>query len=267
MLTDDECRRCAEELLDAGRTGTPIAPLIETFPGLTIAEAYRIQHLWVEARCAQGARAVGYKVGLTSAATQALFGAAEPMYGRILAPGVLASGSRLCAAAFPRPRLEVELAFILGADVSGADVTREQVIAATERVVPAFEIVAQRTGASRVLGDAIADNGAHGAIVLGTSGIAPHKADLAAITATLYRNRDPIDSGTASSVLGHPAEAVGWLAKALSVAGERLESGQIILTGTLTRAVDVIPGNVYRAEYNVPGAEGDQLEALEVSFG
>lgn len=267
MLTDEECRGCAQELLEAARTGTPIRPLTEKFPGLAIADAYRIQRLWLEARCAAGARAVGYKVGLTSTATQALFGAAEPMYGRILAQGVLASGSRLRAAAFPRPRLEVELAFILGGDVSGSGVTREHVLAATERIVPAFEIVAQRTTASRVLGDAIADNGAHGAVVLGSSGIGPADADIAGITTTFYRNRERIDSGAASSVLGHPAEAVVWLARALHQAGERLESGQIILTGTLTRAIEIIPGNVYRAEYDVPGAEANALGALEVTFG
>lgn len=267
MLSDEECRRGAEALLEAARAGTPISPLGETFPGLTIADAYRIQRRWLEARYARGARAVGYKVGLTSAATQALFGATEPMYGRVLAPGVLASGSRLRAAAFPRPRLEVELAFILGADVRGAEVTREHVLAATERIVPAFEIVAQRTTSARALADAIADNGAHGAIVLGSGGIAPGDTDIAAITADFYRNRERIDSGAASSVLGHPAEAVVWLAKAVHEAGEHLERGQIILTGTLTRAVDIVEGNLYRAEYHGPGVEAEAFGTLEISFG
>ncbi|MGH8219932.1 MAG: 2-keto-4-pentenoate hydratase [Steroidobacteraceae bacterium] len=269
MLTDEECRSCVEGLLDAARTGRPIGSLGQTFPGLTIADAYRIQRSWLEALCAGGVRAVGYKVGLTSTATQALFGAAEPMYGRILAQGVLASGSRIRAAAFPRPRIEVELAFILGADLAGADVSRAQALEATERIVPAFEIVAQRTDASRVLGDAIADNGAHGAVVLGSGGIAPGDVDVAAISATLYRNREPIESGAASSVMGHPAEAVAWLARTLARAGERLERGQIILTGTLTPAIAIVPGNSYRAEYSGPGtgAGAGALGALEVTFG
>jgi 2-oxo-hept-3-ene-1,7-dioate hydratase len=273
MLTDEECRRCAEELLDAARTGTPIAAFGRTHPGLTITDAYRIQSQWLEARCAAGARAVGYKVGLTSAATQALFGAAEPMYGRILAQGVLASGSRIRAAAFSRPRLEVELAFILGTDLAGSAVTREQALEATARIVPAFEIVAQRTEASRVLAEAIADNGAHGAIVLGGEGIAPDEADVAGIGATLYRNRERLESGIASSVMGHPAEAVAWLARTLDAAGEGLERGQIILTGTLTGAVEVVAGNVYRAEYVVPAVDGGASHgerafgALEVTFG
>ena len=266
MLTDEECCRCAESLLDAARTGTPIAALGRQFPGLTIADAYRIQRQWLEARCAAGARAVGYKIGLTSAATQALFGAAEPMYGRILAQGVLPGGSRIRAAAFSRPRLEVELAFVLGTDLAGSDVTREQALVATARIVPAFEIVAQRTEASRVLADAIADNGAHGAIVLGSDGIAPGEADIAAISATLFRSRERIESGIASSVMGHPAEAVAWLARSLDAAGERLERGQIILTGTLTGAVQVVPGDVFRAEYVVSARE-PVPRALEVSFG
>ncbi|HEY2591167.1 MAG TPA: hypothetical protein VGI35_06205 [Steroidobacteraceae bacterium] len=216
MLTDEECRRCAEGLLDAARTGTPITALGHTFPGLTIADAYRIQRWWLQARCAAGARAIGYKVGLTSAATQALFGAAEPI---------------------------------------------------TARIVPAFEIVAQRTEASRALADAIADNGAHGAIVLGSDGISPAEADIAAISATLFRSRERVESGIASSVMGHPAAAVAWLARALHAAGERLERSQIILTGTLTRAVEVVAGDVYRAEYVVSAREPAALGALEVSFG
>ena len=267
MLTDEECRRCAEGLLDAARTGTPMAALGGTFPGLTVADAYRIQRRWLEARCSAGARAVGYKVGLTSAATQALFGAAEPMYGRILAQGVLANGSRIRAAAFLRPRLEVELAFILGTDLAGADVTSAQALEATARIVPAFEIVAQRTEASRALADAIADNGAHGAIVLGNEGISPAETDIAAIGATLFRGRVQIASGLASSVMGHPAAAVAWLARVLDAAGERLERGQIILTGTLTGAVEVVPGDVFRAEYVASAREPAALGALEVSFG
>jgi 2-oxo-hept-3-ene-1,7-dioate hydratase len=267
MLTEEECGRCAQDLLDAARTGRPTGSLESTFPGLTVADAYRIQRCWLEARCAEGARAVGYKVGLTSTATQALFGAAEPMYGRILAQGVLASGSRMRASAFPRPRLEVELAFVLGADLAGSAVTAEQALEATERIVPAFEIIAQRTEAGRVLADAIADNGAHGAIVLGSGGIAPSDADIAAITATLYRNRDCVETGVAASVMGHPAAAVAWLARALDSASERLEKGQIILTGTLTRALEIVPGNAYRAEYFLAAHEPAALGMVEVSFG
>jgi 2-oxo-hept-3-ene-1,7-dioate hydratase len=267
MLTEEECRRCAASLLDAARTGTPIPALAEQFPQLTAADAYRIQRLAIEAQRAAGARVAGYKVGLTSAATQALFGASEPMYGRILAQGVLASGSRIRAAAFSRPRLEAELAFVLGTDLAGDAVTGEQALEATERIVPAFEIVAQRTEAVRALGDAIADNGAHGAMVLGGGGIAPGDCDIASIRATLYRNRERFDSGIASSVLGHPACAVAWLARALDAEGERLERGQIILTGTLTRAVQVAAGDVFRAEYGLPGIDADALGAVEVFCG
>jgi len=267
MLTDEECRSCAERLLEAAYTGTPAAALGQSFPGLTIEDAYRIQRCWLEARCAAGARAVGYKVGLTSVATQALFDATEPMYGRILAQGVLASGSRLRAAAFSRPRIEVELAFVLGTDLAGSNVSLEQVLDATERIVPAFEIVGQRTTASRSLSDAIADNGAHGAIVLGSGGLAPRDADIASIAATLYRNREQVASGVASLVMGHPAAAVAWLARALDAAGAHLERGEIILTGTLTGAVEVMPGDAFRAEYAVASRESEALGALEVVFG
>ncbi len=263
MLTDEECRGCVEGLLNAARTGRPIPPLTLAFPALTVAEAYRIQRRWLDARLGEGARPVGYKIGLTSRAMQALFQATEPMYGRILDDGVLQDGARVRAGSFCKPRLEVELAFVLAADLEGPEVSIERVLEATERVVPAFEIVAQRTEASRSLADAIADNGAHGAIVLGRRGFGPREMDLACISAVLHRNGACAEAGVSSAVMDHPAAAVAWLARRLAVAGERLSKGQVILSGTLTRALEVSAGDCFRAEYE---ATAVALGAIEVSF-
>ncbi len=260
MLTDADYRSCAARLLAAARTGRPIAPLTREFPGMTIQDAYRVQDRWLELRLAEGARMTGYKIGLTSAATQTLYGATEPMYGRILEDGILRDGARVPRDAFCTPRLEVELAFILGADIQESEVDIEQVLQATARVVPAFEIVAQRTDGPRKLVDAIADNAAFGAIVRGAEGsrlgAGTDAGDLASIDATLYRNEAHADSGISSSAMGHPAAAVAWLARALHASGRHLERGQIILTGTLTPAVEVAPGDVFRAEYGALGSLG-----------
>lgn len=259
MLTENDCRRCADELLAAERARRPIAPPSRTYPGMTIEDAYRIQRCWQDARRAQGARLVGYKIGLTSRATQSLYQATEPMYGRILDDGVLCAGARVSAADFCKPRLEVELAFVLGADIEASQATLEHVLAATERVFPAFEIVAQRTEAPRPLVDAIADNAAFGAIVIASRGVGPREIDLRSVAAVLHRNGAPVESGVSSAVMDHPAAAVTWLAKALRAGGERLESGQVILTGTLTRAVEVSPGDLFAADYGALGA-------IDVSF-
>lgn len=254
MPTEDDCRRCAESLLGAERTRQPAALPSRIFPGMTVEDAYRIQRLWLDARLAAGARVAGYKVGLTSVATQRAWQAAEPMYGWILDDAVVQDGARLRAGALHKPRLEVELAFVLGAGLDGPDVSIERVLAATERVVPAFEIIAHRTEAPRPLVDAIADNAAFAAIVLGHGGIGSRETDLASITATLERNGARLESGVSSSVMDHhPAAAISWLAKALHAAEKRLERGQVILTGTLTRAVEVAAGDAFRADYGALG--------------
>lgn len=253
MLTDDDCRRCAEGLLSAARTGQPMPAPSRTFPGLTVPDAYRIQRAWLNARLARGARVAGYKIGLTSEATQRLYQASEPMYGRILEESVVRDGARIRAAAFHKPRLEVELAFVLGADLQEPQPSIDRVLQSTERVVPAFEIVDQRTEAPRPLADAIADNAAFGAIVLGRDGIGPAGIDSRSICATLLRNGARVQTGEASAVMGHPAAAVAWLAGALHAAGGHLERGQVILTGTLTQAVEASTGDVFRADYGALG--------------
>jgi 2-oxo-hept-3-ene-1,7-dioate hydratase len=259
LLTDDDCRRCAENILSAERTRRPAALPSRTFPGTTLEDAYRIQRLWLEARLAQGRRVAGYKIGLTSLATQRAWQAAEPMYGRILDDAIIQDGARISAAALYKPRLEVELAFILGGDLAGPDVNIERVLAATDRVVPAFEIIAHRTEAPRPLVDAVADNAAFAAIALGRGGVGSREVDLACISATLERNGIRVESGVSSSVMDHPAAAVVWLARALHAAGARLERGQVLLTGTLTRAVELAAGDAFRADYGALGS-------VEVSF-
>jgi 2-oxo-hept-3-ene-1,7-dioate hydratase len=256
LLNDDECRRCAEGLLSAWRTRRLAAPPSRGFTGLGIEDAYRIQRAWLGARLAEDRRVVGCKIGLTSRAMQSAWQATEPMYGWILDDAVLPDGARTSAAAYHKPRLEVELAFVLGGDIDGAEVSIERVLAATERVVPAFEIIDQRTEAPRSLADAIADNASFGTIVLGRRGLAPKEVDLASIAAALDRNGVRVASGVSSSVMDHPAAAVAWLAGALHTVGQRLERGQVILTGTLTQAVEVSAGDAFRADYGTLGAIG-----------
>lgn len=259
MLTDEDRRRCAQSLLEAARTGRPAERPSVAFPALTVGDAYGIQRAWLQARLATGARVAGYKIGLTSRATQIAWQTAEPMYGRILDDAVLQDGASVRVGAFREPRLEVELAFILGAELGGPDVSVERVLDATARVAPAFEIIAQRTETPRPLADAIADNAAFGVIVLGRRGIGPREIDLARIGVLLHRNGALAQTGVSSAVMDHPAAAVAWLARALHAAGERLERDHVILTGTLTRAVAVATGDAFRAEY-------DGLGAIDVSF-
>ena len=168
MLTDDERRRAADAMLRAERERKPIPQLSKTFPNMEIEDAYRIQDLWAEARIAGGARMVGHKIGLTSRAMQMASKMTEPDYGRILDDALFNDGAQIRADLLPQaPRLEVELAFIMGEDSKGPGARIYDVMRATEFVVPALEIIDYRTEVPRAITDTIADNAAFGAIVVG----------------------------------------------------------------------------------------------------
>jgi 2-oxo-hept-3-ene-1,7-dioate hydratase len=259
MLSEEQCRRCAERLASAERERRAVEPPSRAHPGMTIEDAYAVQAQWTRARMSGGARLAGYKVGLTSRAMQGAFNASEPIFGRILDDAILESGARVPASRFLRPRIEVELAFVLGEALAGPHADAERVLHATERIVPALELVASRTEMPRSLTDTIADNAAFGAAILGAQGIGPRAADLASIGATLFCRGAPRESGTSAAVLGHPAAAVAWLANALHAAGSGLARGQIVLTGSFTRQIDVGAGDVIRADYG-------PLGSIDVSF-
>ena len=151
MLTDEERRRAAEDILRAERERKAIPQLSRTFPTMGIEDAYRVQDYWAEARIAQGARMVGHKIGLTSRAMQMASKMTEPDYGRILDDALCNDGARIRADGFLKPRLEVELAFIMGEDLEGPGARIYDVMRATEFVVPALEIIDYRTEVPRAI--------------------------------------------------------------------------------------------------------------------
>jgi 2-oxo-hept-3-ene-1,7-dioate hydratase len=256
VLSDEQCRACAQELLRAPGERRLAAPPSRAYPHMTIADAYRIQDLWTEAREAGGARVIGRKVGLTSRAMQVAYAMTEPDYGRILDDAVHGDGARIRAATFFKPRVEVELAFVLGTALAGPGVRMYDAVRAAEFVVPALEVIDHRAESSRAVVDMIADNAAFGAIVVGGRAIRPMDADIRWIGATLSKNGLIEESGVSASVMGHPAAAVAWLANALAAVGARLEPGQIVLSGSFTRPVDVVEGDVIHADYGPLGSIG-----------
>ncbi|MGH8139401.1 MAG: 2-keto-4-pentenoate hydratase [Steroidobacteraceae bacterium] len=256
MLSDEECRRCAEDILRAARHREPIQQPTRTFPAMDILDAYRIQDLCVQARIAGGARVVGHKIGLTSRAMQVALQTNEPDSGRILDDAVYRHGAQIRADSFLKPLLEVEVAFIMGENLEGPDVRTEDVMRATQRVVPALEIVDRRTDLPRTLIDTIADNAAFGAIVIGADSRPPKDVDVGWLGATLARNGVIEESGVSAAVMGHPAAAVAWLANRLHGAGAGLEKGQLVLSGAFMRPVNVKAGDSILADYGPLGTLG-----------
>ena len=235
-------------------------------PEVTIDDAYAIQAAWMALKAKQGRRVIGYKIGLTSKAMQRSSNISEPDTGVLLDTMRMASGVRIDTALFIEPRIEVELAFILKADLPISGCSVEDVLAATEWVVPALELIDARvpridpeTGKTRKVFDTIADNAANGAIIIGEGKARPEVIDLKWASALLYRNGEIEETGVAAAVLGHPANGIVWLANRLGAMGEVLRAGQIVLAGSFTAPVPARIGDRFLADYR-------ELGTIDVEF-
>jgi len=251
VLSPDAVTAVADELAAAERDRTTVPLLTARHPGMTVEDAYAVQSEWRRRAIAAGRRPVGRKIGLTSKAMQAATGIDEPDYGSIFADMVYEDGSVIEHDRFSSVRIEVELAFRLAKPVEGPDATIIDVLAATEHVVPALEILSSRIELQgRTIVDTISDNAAMGAMVLGGIPVRPDDVDLRWVPALLHRNDTIEESGVAGAVLGHPAMGVVWLANKLAQHGDRLEAGELVLAGSFTRPIWVHPGDTVLADYH-----------------
>jgi 2-oxo-hept-3-ene-1,7-dioate hydratase len=249
-LTPDAVTAIADELATAERDRTMVPLLTARHPGMTVDDAYAVQGEWRRRAVSAGRRLVGHKIGLTSKAMQAATGIDEPDYGAIFDDMVYESGSVIEHGRFSTVRIEVELAFRLAEPVDGPDATLDDVLRATEYVVPALEILSSRIElAGRTIVDTISDNAAMGAMVVGDTRIGPRDVDLRWVPALLHRNETIEESGVAGAVLGHPGLGVAWLANKLAQHGDRLDAGELVLAGSFTRPIWVQPGDTVLADY------------------
>ncbi|HEY2717885.1 MAG TPA: fumarylacetoacetate hydrolase family protein [Solirubrobacterales bacterium] len=256
-----ELDRWAEALARAGADAEPLGPPSEALPGLDVAGAYAIQQRGVEARLRAGASVVGRKIGLTSVAVQQQLGVSEPDFGALLSGMEAIDGASLDRGRLIAPRVEVEVAFVLGRALEGPFVDEAAVTAATDHVRAAIEVVDSRIADWRItLEDTVADNASSAAFVLGTVPQPLDALDVADLEAVLHRNGEEVERGNTSLVLGDPRTAVAWLANKLASFELRLEAGDIVLSGACTRMVDAAPGDSFRAELGVLGE-------LTIDFG
>jgi 2-oxo-hept-3-ene-1,7-dioate hydratase len=256
MLSDQQRRDAAQALIQADATQTPIPQLSKTYPQMTLDDAYAVQGLWRQALVDAGGRWVGTKIGLTSRAMQMASNFNEPDYGFLMDSMLLNDGAVISAARFSAPRLEVELAFVMGEDLEGPTCRVHDVMRATEFVTPAMEIIDYRTHTPRQIVDTIADNAAAAAMVVGGRTIRPFDLDIRWVGATLSKNGVIEESGVSAAVMGHPAAGIAWLANKLHPLGGKLRKGEIVLAGSFTRPVSVAPGDVIQADYGPLGAIG-----------
>jgi 2-keto-4-pentenoate hydratase len=249
MLSDDVRRTVADALREAELERAPIPPLRETWPAIDVVDSYEIQLLNIRRRLEAGARVNGHKVGLSSIAMQEMMGVDEPDYGHLLSD-MDCSGSPVPASRYCYPRVEVEVAFILGETLPGQGCTEADVIRATEYVAPAIELIDSRVVDWNIkIADTIADNASSAGYVLGEERIRPEAVDLKAIEAVLMRNGEKVAEGRSDAVLGNPVTAVAWLADKVASFGVTLEAGHVILPGSVHRAIDARPGDEFVAEF------------------
>src|ERR1700735_2023994 len=220
---EDELADIARRLYEAERTRTPIRQLSLEYPDMTIEDAYAVQRALVALKVADGREVKGRKIGLTSKVMQRAVSMDEPDYGALVDDMFVEDGGRVALGRFIRPRVEVELAFILGDTLRGPGVTLFDVLRAAEFVTPALEILDARvqmsdpeTGHLRTIVDTISDNAADAGIVVGGRAVRPDAIDLRRVGAALYVNEAIEETGLAGGGLGHPAHGVAWLANKLA---------------------------------------------------
>ena len=249
MLSEDDRKKAAALLIKAEETRTPVLQLSKTWPDITFEDAYAIQAQVAARKVAGGARVIGHKVGLTSKAMQRSSEIDEPDYGHLMDNMIVADGATVQHADYCIPRVELELAFVLGQSLSGPDVGLLDVLRATEYVVPSMEIIDARVENPRKIFDTISDNGAAAGIIMGGHPVGPHDIDLRWVPGALYRNTEIEETGVAIGVLGHPAMGIAWLANKLGEHDASLEPGHIVLSGSFVRPVWARPGDTLRADF------------------
>jgi 2-oxo-hept-3-ene-1,7-dioate hydratase len=253
MLTQAERNKAAEILMVAARDRKQAPQISKRWPSITLDDAYAISSEVARRRLTGGAKIIGHKVGLTSKAMQRSSQIEEPDFGYLLDDMVIPDGGKVAHELFCRPRVEVELAFVLGRPLNGPGVGLVEAIRATEYVVPAIEIVDARIQDPRTIFDTVSDNGAAAGIVMGGRPVPPNAVDLRWVGAIMYRNSEIEETGLAAGVLGHPAMGLAWLANKLGEHGTTLEPGHIVLTGSFTRVVFAQKGDTLHGDFGALG--------------
>lgn len=260
MLSQDTIQALARELYHARKNRVQLRHFSQRHPGMTVEDGYAVQRAWVALEKADGRVARGRKIGLTSRAMQLSSQINEPDYAPLMDDMFFEQGGDIPINRFIAPRIEVELAFILAKPLRGPGVTLTDVLAATDYVCPAIEIIDARieqfdrdTKAPRKVFDTISDFAANAGIVLGGRPVKPDALDLRWVGAMLFKNGVIEETGLAAAVLNHPATGVAWLANKIAPHGEALNAGDVVLAGSFTRPTPAVAGDTLHADYGPLG--------------
>ncbi|WP_331773205.1 2-keto-4-pentenoate hydratase (plasmid) [Embleya sp. NBC_00888] len=250
-------RATAQRLRRAYERREATDPVIDGHPHLGVDDAYAIQKQQVAGWIESGDEIVGYKVGLTSRAMQIQTGVDQPDYGHLMRSMFELEHFPISATRFIQPRIEPEIAFILARPLSGPGVTMADAVRAIDCLLPAIEIIDSRIRDWQLtIVDTIADNASSGGVVLGGHPVSPRSIDLRLAGCVLHLNGGVVATGAGGAVLGSPLNSLVWLANALGSLGVTLEAGHVILSGAMTRAQSVRPGDTVSAHLAGLGSVG-----------
>ncbi|MEM7270813.1 MAG: 2-oxo-hepta-3-ene-1,7-dioic acid hydratase [Pseudomonadota bacterium] len=259
-MTPEEQIAAAKDLIAAEKTGQQIGLLSLQYPGMTLDDAYGVQKAIIDAKIADGCRVIGWKIGLTSRAMQAALGIETPDSGALFDDMLFDNGAIVPKGRFIQPRVEAEIAFVMKAPVE-KDATRDDLLAAIDFVAPSLEILDTRilrndpaSGTPRIITDTVSDNAANAGLVLGPErwGVDDH--DLRWVGAIAARNGVVEETGLGAGVLNDPVESVLWLAKRMDAYGQRIEAGEVILSGSFIRPIECPPGSEIDADFGPFGS-------------
>ncbi len=247
------------ELWIAKECREPIAPLVETYPKMTIDDAYEVSKYFLKCRRLHKQKIIGKKIGVTSKVVQDMLGVHQPDFG-FLTDAMQIHSKNIDISKLIAPRAEAEIAFKLKSDLNGPDVSGKDVIEATESVMACFEIVDSRIKDWNItIQDTIADNASCGLFVICEKEVDPANLDLSKIKVVVTKNGEYLSEGLGSAVMGAPENAVAWLANTLGQYDDSLKEGDIILSGSLVPLEPIVPGDSMKVEF-------DHLGSWEVDF-
>jgi 2-keto-4-pentenoate hydratase len=254
-VTEEVITDLAHRLIVAEQRCVPIEPITSLYPHLTEADAYHVQMAVIATKVERGDKVIGRKVGATSQTIQQLLRIDEPIYGTLFETNRVANDQTISLSQLIHPRVECEIAFLLGENLVGPGIAVTDVLAATQAVMASLEINDPRTREWKIgSSEAIADNGVAARFALGEQRLPVEDLDLANTTVVLKKNGEEVASATGAAVLGDPARAVAWLANKLAEHHQSLKTGEIVLPGSMTPIYPVGAGDRVEAEFDALGS-------------
>ena len=254
-VTEEVIADLTHRFIAAEQRCVPIEPITVLYPDLTEVDAYRVQMAVVATKVEHGDRVIGRKVGATSQAFQQLLRIDEPIYGTLLESNQVVNGETISLSQLIHPRVECEIAFLLGEDLVGPGIAVADVLAATKAVVASLEINDPRTRVWKIGSrEATADNRVAARFVLGEQRVSVEGLDLPDTTVVLKNNGEEVAAATGAAVLGDPARAVAWLANKLADQHKSLQAGEIVLPGSMTPIYSVGTGDRVEAVFDALGS-------------